>query len=196
MRSKTKNKPTFPLPPFFPGSNSLLCSWLFYLPAPPSSAGEWGMELAVSPLPTPSSLTLVSAGMFLSWLCFFLLYSPTAAAQLFFNPFLNTLLQRHHHLYWWAQPFPAVGPLEPAVPGCVQHGAASAYVHRGPTEATPQPPLPAHGSWYRVQTRRNQLHWTTHIMILNIFLAVAQSWSSLFCLVLLKCLWKYLLAYW
>jgi len=54
----------------------------------------------------PSSLTLVSAELFLSHL------TPLSAAlytAVFFPPFLNTLSQRFYHHHLWTWPCPAAG---------------------------------------------------------------------------------------
>ena len=106
-----------------------------------SSRGYRELSALASGVPPPS-LTLVSAG-FLT--LFF--FTPHCLCTIF-CPFLNLCSQRHRHLGCWVQLCPAVGPLEPAGTGCVQHGAAPTSPHRGHPAA---PPLPTPGHLHEIQ---------------------------------------------
>lgn len=67
--------------------------------------------------------------------------------------FLNKLSQRHPHLDWWAQLWPAVGPLEPSGTSWGWHGEALASSHRGHPTANACPPTPSTVYWRNKETK-------------------------------------------
>jgi len=72
-----------------------------------SCKGRFSAPASRAPPPPPSSLSLVSADLFLSH---HLNSVSTLPFHCIFFPFLNILSERHYHCHWLAWPWPAVGP--------------------------------------------------------------------------------------
>lgn len=126
------------------GCNADVCSGMvlsmdyWQIPAPPwLSSGATAPTIPAAapraPLLSPSSMTLDTAWLFLTLLSPSLL---TLLSSVFYS-FLNTFLQRCHHLEWETQFSPAVGWLDLTQKGCFQHGAAPDLFSWRPLLQTP-----------------------------------------------------------